>query len=153
MMPRGCRSGNHRTRSAFALTVAPGGGALRVDLLGFLDETLDEAILRDLLDHLALHHEEALPLAGGDPEIGLARLAGSVHHASHDRHADRNLQPLSLDRVLDLLGQAEHVDLGAAAAWACDEVEAPLAKAERLQDLRPHLHLLDRVVGEAHADR
>src|SRR5688572_23805736 len=39
-------------------------GALRVDLPGLLDQSLDEAILGDLLDHLALHHEEPLSLAG-----------------------------------------------------------------------------------------
>ena len=47
----------------------------------------------------------------------------------------------------------DHVDLGAAARRAGDEVEAlALAQAERLEQLAAGLRLLDRIGGERVAD-
>ena len=62
-------------------------------------------------------------------------------------------RPLALERLVHLLREPEHVDLGAAARRARDEIQAPLPQPERLQDRRADLDLLDGVVRERDADR
>src|SRR5438876_3387100 len=101
-------------RRGFALRGALGGEPLR---LGHHD--LDDAILRDtvLLD-LAVHDELAVALPRSDAEVRLASLSGAVHHAAHDGHADGRLEAASLEGLVDLLGQAEDVDLGPSARGA-----------------------------------
>ena len=64
-----------------------------------------------------------LLLARRDAEVGLARLPGAVHDATHDRHLDRQVQ--LLERLLGLLGHRDHVDLRPAARGTGDEVETP----------------------------
>ena len=46
------------------------------------------------LDDLALDEDLALAVARGDPEVGLARLAGTVDHAAHHRDPQRHLHAL-----------------------------------------------------------
>ena len=70
----------------------PGLDPLGHELLGLLHQGRDHLVLGDDPDDLALD-EEVAPLCGpaAMPEVGLARLAGTVHHAAHDRHLDGQL--------------------------------------------------------------
>src|SRR3954467_1424538 len=91
-----------------------------------LDEGLDDLRLRDRLDHLPLDEDLPLAVAGGDPEVRLAGLAGPVDDATHDGHPQRDLEPVQPRR--DLLGELVDVDLGAPARGAGDDLE--LARPE-----------------------
>ena len=44
------------------------------------------------------HEDLPLAVAGGDPEVGLARLAGPVDDAAHDGDAQRHLEALEARR-------------------------------------------------------
>ena len=93
-----------------------------------------------------------LPRPGGDAEVGLPRLAGPVDDAAHHRDLQRDVAVL--ERGHRVARDLDHVDLGAPAARARDEVEAlALAQAERLEQRAPGARLLDRVGGERVADR
>ena len=92
------------------------------------------------------------PLPAAMPRSA-SRLARPVHHASHHRDPDRDLEALALDRLVHLLREPEDVHLRAATARARHEVEPAPAEPERLEDPRADLDLLDRVVGERDADR
>src|SRR3712207_7476807 len=48
----------------------------------------------------------------------------------------RLLDPLALERLVHLLRQTEHVDLGPTARRARDQIEPATAQAERLEDRR-----------------
>src|SRR3954447_7785049 len=107
-----------------------GGGArcgpVLFHLLGDLHRLVDQR-LHDLrlgygLDDLALDEDLALAVAGGDAEVGLAGLARAVHHAAHDRDAQRDLHALQAGG--DLVGELVDVDLGAAAGRAADDLQA-----------------------------
>ena len=77
---------------------------------------------------------------------------GTVHDATHDRDLDRQVQ--ALERALRGVGHRDHVDLGASARRARDEVEASaLPQAHRLEQHAAGLRLLDRIGRERVADR
>ena len=82
-----------------------------------------------------------LPLPEGDAEVCLARLAGSVDDAAHDRHPQRDLEPVEPGG--HLVGQLVDVDLGSPAGGARDDLELALTQVQRLEDLEPDLDLLD----------
>ena len=90
-------------------------------------------------------------VAGGDADVGVAGLAGSVDDAAHHRDLQRDLAVA--EGLLGPLGDVDDVDLGPAAARAGDEVDAlALAQAHRLEQRATGLGLLDGVGGEAVAD-
>ena len=99
----------------------------------------------------AVGEDDALSPAAGDAEVGVARLFGAVHAAAHDRYADR--RAVRAQTPLDRLGEADDVDLGAAAGRARDEVGAAAAQLEGLEDGPGDAHLFDRVGGQRDADR
>ena len=106
------------------------------DELGPLDERVDHRVLGHDLDDLALHEQVTPMAAGGDAEIGLAGLAGTVHDATHDRDLDGDLA--IAQGVLGVVGHLDDVDLGPPARGTGDEVEAlALAQAHRLEQLAP----------------
>ena len=150
-------SSSSRVAAAIASASVVGGREAGVDPfgddeLGLLDERRDHLGLGHDAHHLAAHEQVALAAAGGDAEVGVARLTGTVHHAAHHRDLQRDLA--RLERVLRLARDPDHVDLGAAARRARDEVEAlALAQPHRLEQLTARLRLLDRVGGEREADR
>src|SRR5690606_23622859 len=121
------------------------------DAVGLFDERLDDLGLGHRLDDLALHEDLALAVAARDTEVGVARLAGPVHDAAHDRDAQRHRHVL--EALRDALGERVHVDLRAAARRARDDLERALAQVERLQDLVADLDLLGRRRRERDADR
>src|SRR3954466_34710 len=51
-------------------------------------ERLDDLGFGHGLDDFATHEDLALAVAGRHAEVGLARLAGPVHHTTHDRNAE-----------------------------------------------------------------
>ena len=84
-------------------------------------------------------------------EIGLACLARAVYGAAHHR----NLELFAVNlhaTLLDLLGNADQVDAGAAAGRARDNVDTVLRTADRLQNRPRRINLLDRIVGQGNAD-
>ena len=90
-------------------------------------------------------------VAGGDAEVGVARLAWTVDDAAHHRHLEWDLA--LAERLHRPAGDVDHVDLGTAARRAGDEVDVlALAQPERLEQLPPGARLLDRVGGERVAD-
>src|SRR6266508_6755987 len=127
------------------------GAHLVRDAHGFFDKGLDDLGLGDGLDDLALGEDLALAVSGGDAEVGLAGLAGAVHDAAHDCDAERDLHALQAGG--HLVGELVHVDLGATAGRAGDDLELALAQVQRLQDLQADLDLLDRWCGQRDADR
>ena len=120
----------------------------RVDLV---EELVDEGLGLDLAQHLAVRVDEADVTAAGDPEVCVAGLARPVHRAAEHGHLEMLL--VGAEALLDLLGERLDADVVAAAARAGDQHRAALAEAERLEDLPADLDLLDRVGGEADADR
>ena len=127
-------------------------GAVLVDELGPLDERLDHLALGHDGDVGALDEQVAALVAGGDAEVGLARLARPVDDAAHHRDLQRQLA--IAERLHRPVGDVDHVDLGAAAARAGDQVDVlALAQAERLEQLAAGACLLDRIGGERVADR
>ncbi len=113
--------------------------------------SLDEHLRIDLLQHLAVGVDEADVAAARDPEVGVARLARSVHRAAE--HGDLEVLGVGAQPLLDLLRELLHADVVSAAARAGNQDRAALAQAERLQDLEGDADLLDRVGGERDADR
>src|SRR5690606_12667633 len=174
--PSALVTGSRRARSSAASTVpgrtarrrpprrntvsahGDGGGAAGGDVLAHLggdavrlgEQGLHDVLLLDGLDDLALDEDLALAVAGGDAEIGLARLAGAVDDAAHDGDAQRDLEVL--EPLGDLVGEGVDVDLGAAAGGAGDDVELPRLEVQRLQDLVADLDLLHRRGGEGDTD-
>src|ERR1700722_13353289 len=70
---------------------------------GLLDQPLDNLGFGNRGDDLAAYEDLALPVAGGHPEIGLARLARTVHDAAHHRNAERDVQ--AVERRRHFVGQ------------------------------------------------
>jgi hypothetical protein len=119
--------------------------------LEFVDQRLHHVGLGDDADDLAADEQVTLLLAGGNADVGLAGLAGSVDDAAHDRHLDRQVE--LLQRLLGLLGHGDDVDLGPAARRAGDEVEAlALPQAQGLEQLASGPGLFDRVRRQREAD-
>ena len=142
------------SRSA-SVGVDPGDrrlGAVLVDELGPLDERLDHLGLGHDGDVATLDEQVAALVAGGDAEVGLARLARPVDDAAHHRDLQRDLAVA--ERLHRPVGDVDHVDLGPPARRAGDQVDVlALAQAERLEQLAAGARLLDRVGGERVADR
>src|SRR5271166_4370002 len=72
----------------------PGLDPLGHQLLGLGHQRLDHLVFGDHPDDLALDEQMALGLARRDPEVGLTRLTGPVHHTAHDRDLDRQVAVL-----------------------------------------------------------
>ena len=89
--------------------------------LGPLDELLDHLRFGHHGDVLALDEQMATLVAGGDPEVGIGGLAGTVHDAPHHGDLQRDLR--SAKRLHRLVGDGDHVDLGAPARRAGDEID------------------------------
>ena len=70
---------------------------------GALIGVADHLGLGDGLDDLAVHEDLALAVARGDPEVGLAGLAGAVDDAAHDGDAQRHLH--AFEALRHLLGE------------------------------------------------
>src|SRR3990172_6333395 len=121
------------------------------DLPPLLYEGGEELLLWDDADDLALAEDGALPLAGGQADIGVAGLAGAVHHAAYDGHRDRLAQLLEVR--LHLVRQGDEVHLDAAAGRAGDDRRAALPDVQRAEDVPGHRQLLDRVGGQGDAER
>ncbi len=115
-----------------------------------LDECLDDLVLRDGLDDLAMDEDLPLAVARRAAEVRLAGLTGAVDDAAHDGHAQRGAD--GLQALLDGLGEGPHVHLGAPAGGAGDDLEFALAQAHELQELGADLDLLDRRCGQGDAD-
>ena len=112
----------------------------------------DHLVLGHDGDVAAPHEQVAALVAGGDAEVGLARLARPVDDAAHHGDLQRDL-PLA-ERLHRPLGDLDHVDLGAPARRAGDEVDVlALAQAERLEQRASGPGLLDRVGRQRVADR
>ena len=132
-------SSSSRRLLGLGLGALVGGGdagldALGHDRLGLVDERLDHLVLGHDPDDLALHEQVPAPASGGDAEVGLPRLARAVHDATHHRDLQRDLA--IGERLLRVVRDLDHVDLGAPARRARDEVESlALAQAERLEQL------------------
>ena len=135
-----------RFRDRFGVGVGggdPGLDALGHDLLGFVDERRDHLGLGHDAHDVTLHEQVALAAAGRDAEIGFARLAGAVHDAAHHRDLQRDVAVF--ERGLRVGRDLDHVDLGAPARRARDEIEAlALAQPERLEQRAPGLRFFDR---------
>src|SRR5512135_855151 len=59
------------------------------DLFHFLHQHVGKLLLIELLDDLAVFEQQPHALAAGYADVGLAGLAGPVHHAAHDRDGER----------------------------------------------------------------
>jgi len=152
------REGRSWLRRVLALDAAAPAWRLRALVgsayLAFLDQDLDELVLRDpALHDLAADDELPITFPCGDTQVGLACLTRSIHHAAHDGDADRRLQALLLQRLVHLLREAQDVHLGPAARRARHQVQSPPLQPKRLKDPVTHLHLFDRVVGEREQQR
>src|SRR6185295_9074541 len=88
---------------------------------GLLDQRLDDLVLGHGLDHLAVHEDLALAVAGRDPEVGLAGLTRPVHHTAHDGDPQRDLH--ALQSSCDLVGELVDVDLGTPAGRAGHDLQ------------------------------
>src|SRR6266540_4124031 len=127
-------------------------GAVLVDELGPLDECGDHLALRDDGDVATLDEQVPALVAGGDAEVGLARLARAVDDAAHDGHLQRELAVA--EGAHRPVGDVDDVDLRPAARRAGDEVDVlSLPKAEGFQELPPGAGLFHRVGRERVADR
>src|SRR5262249_25382251 len=112
-------------RAALGLLLLP-----EVDLF---EQGVHHLALGDLADDLAPFEDDALAVAGGDAEVGLAGLAGAVDHAAEHAHLDRRLAAgQALLQVGDDLLQ---VDGQPAAGRAGDQLRLAHAPLRRLQDV------------------
>ena len=75
----------------------------------FLDQSLDDLRLGHRLDDLALDEDLALAVAGRHTEVSLTCFTRSVHDATHDGHAQRDLHAFEAGR--DLVGKCVDIDL------------------------------------------
>src|SRR5688572_3219026 len=83
------------------------------DTHGLFDQCLNNLALGHSLDDFTLHKDLALAVAGSNAKISLTGLTGTIHHAAHNGHPQRNLHAFKAGS--DLLGKCVHVHLGAAA--------------------------------------
>ena len=136
------------------------GGLVLVDLdlaaverlVDLGEEGVDELLLRDLPQRLAVGEDQALVLGAGDAEVGVRGLADAVHRAAEHRDLDRLV--VGLEPLLDLGDDRVHVELQAPAGRAGDQHRPALAQLQRLEDLPGDLDLLLGVEGrEADPDR
>src|SRR5947209_8480678 len=61
-------------------------GLLALPLVDLFHQCVDHLVLQDVADDLAALEDDALALAGGDAEVGLACLAWPVDDAAQDAH-------------------------------------------------------------------
>src|SRR5207302_4927237 len=85
-----------------------------------LDQGVDHLVFEDVADDLAALEDDALALARGDAQVGLARLAGAVDHAPQDAHLDR--RPPPRQPLLHLGDDLLQVDVEPAAGRAGDQL-------------------------------
>src|SRR5436309_7679101 len=116
----------------------------------FFDERLDNLGLRNGGDHFALHEDLALPVPRSHPQISLPGLTRTVHHAAHDRDAQRRRE--AVEGRVYLVGQRVHVDLGPAAGRAGHDLQPAFLETEGLEDGVADLDLLDRRGGQGYPD-
>src|SRR6266516_1432047 len=95
--------------------------------------------------------DEADVAAARDTEVRVARLPRSVDGAAE--HGDLEVLRVGAQALLDLLGEGLDADVVAPAARAGDHDRAPLAQAQRFQDLEAGPDLLDGVGGQGDAKR
>ncbi len=90
---------------------------------------------------MTLDEQMAPAPAGRDADVGFSCLAGAVHHATHHSHLNGEL--FVLECLLSILRHLEHINLGAAARWAGNQVESlAFAQSEVLEQLAPCLGFL-----------
>ena len=109
-------------------------GALGGDLLGLGDEPAHELLLGDLVPTSPFTIRNPWPLPAAIPRSASRASPGPFTTQPMTATRIGDLEALLLERRVDLLGQAEHVDLGPAARRAGHQVEPSLAQPERLQD-------------------
>ncbi len=101
---------------------------------------------------LSLDEEVSLVAPRSDSEVRLSCFSGTVHDTPHHRHLKREVPVL--ERLLDRLRHADHVDLCPSARRACDQVEAlSLPQTQSLEKLAARPRLFDRVGGQRVPDR
>src|SRR3546814_8756149 len=89
--------------------------------------------------------------AGGDADIGLARLAGAVGDAAEHRQAHRRADVL--EALLQFLDGADDVEALPRATGARDDADAAVADAERLENLEADADLVLGLCRPRDADR
>ena len=94
--------------------------------------------------------QRAAALAPGDADIRVLRFARPVHHAAHHGDFQRRAQMRRLRA--HARHDARHVDAGAAAGGAGNDVHRVAPQAHRAQNAQPRFHLRHGIAGERHAD-
>ena len=114
-------------------------GRLRLDQL---DEMVDDAlVLQAVCRHAGKIDLMGIVAAAGETDVGLARLAGAVHHAADHRKGHRR-GDVSQPRLQRLDG-ADDVKLLARAGRAGHDVDAAMAQVQRLQDVEADANLFE----------
>src|SRR5205085_5217924 len=83
-------------------------------------------------------------------DIRVAGFARAVDDAAHDGDVDGRLH--FGETLLDLVGDADDIDLDTATGWAGDESNATIAQFERAQDFVGDGNLFFRLRAQADAD-
>ena len=110
----------------------------KLKLVDLFHQGVQKLSFRHLADDLTFFENEALSLAAGDAEVGLAGFAGTVDDASHDGDPQRDGH--ALEAGGDLVGELVDIDLGTPAARAGDDLELAWAQVQALQDLDAGRH-------------
>src|SRR5215212_6271400 len=138
----GC--GLPRTRLCRRLLLAP-------FLLYLFEEGVEDLVAVDLAQRLTLGEDHAIVLTARHAIVGVARLAGAVDDAPHDRDGEMVLEVPEL--IFYFRGHHDQVETKrAGAARAGDYFGTSVPKIQGGEDLVRHRHLLHRVLRERDAD-
>ena len=122
------------------------------EFFDFFHQRVDDLRFGDLADDFTALEDQADALTAGDAKIGRARFTGAVHFAAH--HRDVNVEiAVRQHSFFDGFGQADQIDVGAAARRTGDEGQAFLFEPERFEDFSADAHFFHRIGGQRNPNR
>ncbi len=124
-----------------------------LEVATFRQQPVENLILGNIGDALALNVDDASAVAGEDRDVGAFRFAGAVDYAPHHRHFDGQGDLIG-QFLSHLLHEREQVDLNPATGWTGNEFGAEaLPQAEAIQHLQGVLDFVNVIGGVADAHR
>ena len=101
----------------------------KLKLVDLFHQGVQKLSFRHLADDLTFFENEALSLAAGNAEVGLARFAGAVDNTAHDGNGDVLINVFEC--LFDLIGKADEIDTCSAAGGAGNKLYAAAQRETR----------------------
>src|SRR5712692_7270076 len=115
------------------------------------EQGVDHFALLDVADDFAALENDALTVAGGHSDVGLAGFTGTVDHAA--QHADLDGRLSSRQALLQVVHDLFEVDGQSAASRTGDQLRRSHAPLRGLEDVEGRLNFHRLVRQQAYANR